>query len=238
MWTWLLTSISILTLTIMKLVNIKKTLKNVVFVFLGLVGIISAFLSYRENNELSEKLGQIYIVEAKIDSLRVHEETLISKIDNLDHGVDSLLARRDNIKSQIHSLSLEHHSLISINDSLLRLSQTHLSGVLVGYSRTSTLTDGGDYETTWTFRSRWAQDIQNVSVFLEFDEQFVRAVIEQLSSSSILNISCQTREFVGPSKVVTYSCDYLAKGNFLKLSVFSEQPISVTKSEFQPMMQK
>lgn len=238
MWSWLLTSISILTISIIQIVRGKTFWEKCGFVLIGIMGLLSTYVSYQDNNELSEILGQINTVEAKIDSLIFRKDTLVSDINNLNHGVDSLLARREQVKGQLHLLHRQHDSLLLLNDSLLKLSKTQLSGVLTAQSWQSTLTDAGNYETVFIFRSKWAQDIQDISIVLQFNVEYLSAVIKQLSSSSFLNVSCRERQFVGPSNSLSYSCDYLFNGNFLQLIVLSKQPITLTEYDLRPRIKE
>lgn len=211
---------------------------------IGGICVVAAYLAcsfYEENKDFAEKLShietlstQVDTLEAKIDTLTVIEKKKAGEIVILNRGIDSLLSKRARLEGQISTLSTQHDSLLLVNDSLLRLSNLQLSGVLEAIIFKPLLTAAGDSETVIIFRSSYPQDLQDISIYLEFDNQYQHAIIEQETSTSYLNVSCRKQIFDRPSRKLSYSCGFLAKGNYLQLKVYSKQTISVVTYKHQP----
>lgn len=234
MLSWLLTSVSILIITVIKFVKKRKRLVNVLFIILCALGLAGALMAYMDNQRFSEQLGQIDSVEGKVDSLLIVRDNLASEVANLRHGIDTLIARRDSIGTQIHTLSVQHDSLMAINDSLMKIGQTQLKGELEAIWGESKLIETSLYERIDKFRSRWAQDLQDVSISLWFDYQYVRVKIVQRASGGILNVTCPSVDTVLSSKDLRFLCEFLAKGNSIEITTYCETPIEIVDMVLRP----
>lgn len=234
MLSWLLTSVSILIITVIKLLKQQKWVIKVLLIILCFIGLVGAYMAYRDNQRFSEQLGKIDSVEGKVDSLLIVRDNLASEVANMRHGIDTLVARRDSIDTQIQSLSVQHDSLMAINDSLMKIGQTHLKGELEAIWGESKLIETSLYERIDKFRSRWAQDLQDVSISLWFDYQFVRVKIVQRTSGGILNVTCPSVDTISSSKYLRYPCEFLAKGNSIEITTYSEIPIEIVDVDLKP----
>ncbi len=234
MLSWLLTSVSILIITVIKFVKKRKRLVNVLFIILCLVGLFGAYMAYRDNQRFSEQLGQIDSIEGKVDSLLIVRNNLASEVVNLRRGIDTLIARRDSIGTQIHSLSVQHDSLMAINDSLMKIGKIQLSGELEAILGKSTLIQANVYQKTDIFRSRWPQDLQDISISLQFDNQFERVIAKQGTSGGFLNVTCPSVDTLISSDSLRYSCNFLTKGNWIEIITYSKIPIEIIKTALKP----
>ncbi len=234
MWTWLVTSLSILVITFIELLREKEGSVKRLFVLFCLLGLVSSFLSFIDNNELSSKLGQIDAIESKLDSLRDIRSVLASDVLNLSRGVDSLLARRDSIASQIRASATQLDSLMSFSRNLIRTEQTQLSGKLEAHLGTPKPQPSGLYKRVDKFRSLWAQDIQDVSISMRFDSTYQQVSIQQKASGGLLNVTCPSADTVIVADHLNYTCDFLARGNWIEIITFSKTPLAVTSCDLLP----
>ena len=234
MWSWLLPSVSIFIITIIELVRKQKWLIKGLFIILCLLGLVGAYMAYRDNQRFSEQLGQITSVEGKVDSLLIVRDNLASEVANLRHGIDTLLARRDSIDVQIRTLCTQQDSLMSVNDSLMKIGQTQLRGQLEAIWGESKLGETSQYERTDRFRSRWPQDLQDVSISLRFDHQYVRVKIDQRPSGGLLNVTCPSVDTITSSDNLLYRCHFLEKGNSIEVKTYSRVPLRVVASDLRP----
>ena len=207
---------------------------KILFLVLCLLCLVSAYLAYENNQRLSEQLGQIDSVEGKIDSLLNVKGYLFSEVKSLQYGIDTLLARKDSIDTQIRVLSKQHDILISANDSLMKIEQTQLIGVLEAKLGKSELIQTDLYERIDKFRSQWPQDIQDLSIYLKFDNLFEQLKIDQRTSGGILNVTCPSADTIISSDFFRYTCDFLAKGNRIEIKTYSKVPIEVVNMELSP----
>lgn len=198
------------------------------------IGIILVILAYADNQEMSRKLNKIDDVENTVDSLKDITDTLLIQNTNIERSTDSLLKLKEDLTSQISSLSEQHDRLLSTNDSLIQIANIQLEGTIESQNGASVKTESGDYERIDKYRSKWPQDLQDISISLDFDLNYERIQITQKSSSGLLIVTCKSVDTVITSTNLEYVCDYLAKSNWIEIRTYSKKPINLIRQLTKP----
>ena len=235
MWGIVIAVAGIVVWTIIEWAKEKSRPIKIGLVLFALIGIVGAGLAFQENRRLSSQLGQIGDVKTAVDSLTNVQKELNASIRIATTAVESLRELRKSLTAKVRLLEGQHDSLLSVNDSLIRLAQVQLSGRLSArFGQSVYNEETGSFTRVDRFQSEWPQDLQNILIRMRFDGALNRVVVSQETSSALFVSTCRYVDTSISRNEFDYFCPFLAKGYWIMVKTFSKKPLQLLSWETQP----